>query len=386
MINVEYVIESCTGCGACYNTCHTGSISMVRNSEGFLYPMVDLETCVNCHKCERVCMALNGCAELFQDNSNSEYAAAWALKENMPAKATSGGIASVLSKLFFCDGGHVFGAAFSSGVMDLKHIECLSEADIKSIIGSKYLQSNTTTTYSRAKTILECGEKVLYIGTPCQIAGLKKYLQKEYDNLYTIDFFCHGVPSPLAWEKYVSYLQDKYHAKLVDYNFRAKLRGWGRLEQSAKFSPRRIFKEIGPLNTYHTWFGKHLSIRSSCFQCQFRSDRRVSDITVADFWKIEQFYPYIPTKQGVSCVIINSKRGQELFDSAVKKGKIVSNSVSYDSVWGKRKTAQTNYNKPEGRQEFLTDLSRLNAKELARKYPAQSLSKAILEKLHSLAK
>jgi ferredoxin len=385
MISLESVKESCTGCGACSNICPRGSINMKANSAGFLYPEVDKNTCINCHQCEKVCVALNECGELFQDNYETEYKAAWATEENMPSQATSGGVASVLAKNF-TNIGHVFGAAFVSKMLDLRHIECTTKEKINAITGSKYLQSNTSSTFTRVKELLNCGERVLYIGTPCQIGGLKKFLNREYENLLTIDFFCHGVPSPLAWEKYVDYLKIKYHADLVSYNFRAKLHGWGKLEQSATFSPKRFFGEVGPFNTYHTWFGKHLSVRSCCFQCKFRSDRRVSDITLADYWKIEQFYPNIPTKQGVSCVILNSWRGKMLFNEAVEAKQLVSYDTSYDSVWKKRKTTQSNFSIPLEREQFLQDLGTLSGVELAKKYPSQKFGQAVIEKIRSIIK
>lgn len=383
MIKLESFIEKCTGCSACQNACPNGSIVMKRDGCGFLYPSINEATCINCHQCERVCEALNGCNELFLDNLNSKYIAAWANEANMEPNSTSGGVATVLSKNFL-ESGRVFGAAFIDGVTNLQHIECSSLGDVLAISGSKYLQSDTATSFSNVKKALVSGEKVLYIGTPCQIAGLKKFLGKQYKNLYTIDFFCHGVPSPLAWEKYVDYLEKKYHAKLLKYNFRAKLRGWGRIEQSAKFSSRRFFRDIGSLNAYHSWFGHHLSIRSSCFHCQLRSDRRVSDITLADFWKIEQFYPEVPTKQGVSCVILNTKQGEELFDEAVKKCQLISKVVSYESVWEKRKTTKSNFKEPLEREEFLQNLKTVSGEQLVKKYPSQTFWQLVLSKFKSL--
>ena len=380
MINVQSVLETCVGCGACSNICPNDSIEMKQDPYGFLFPSVNADTCIDCHQCEKVCMALNGVENLLQDNGKSKYYAAWATKENMAPNATSGGIATVLARNFF-ENGKVFGAAFCNGMVDLRHIECGSLEDVSSIAGSKYLQSNTTESLAKVKSALANGEKVLYIGTPCQIAGLKKYLKKDYENLFTIDFFCHGVPSPLAWEKHVNYLEKKYRAKLTGYNFRAKLRGWGRLEQSAEFSPRRVFLDVGPFNVYHTWFGTHWSIRSSCFHCQFRSNKRVSDITVADFWKIEQYYPDIPTKQGVSCVILNTKRGKNLFEESVQKQQIVAKSVSYESVWEKRKTTQSNFEEPIERHKFLENLKLMSPEELVRCYPAAKLMKQIVNAL-----
>lgn len=241
MINIETINDKCTGCGACANSCPRKCIHMQPDSSGFLFPSMDLEECIDCHQCEGVCEALNGIDNLLQENNQSKYYAAWATEEWMPPEATSGGIASVLSKNFIKIG-YVFGAAFCKGVTELQQIECSTEADLERIAGSKYLQSNSSVSFGRVKELLVAGEKVLYIGTPCQIGGLKKYLKKEYEDLYTIDFFCHGVPSPLAWEKYVSYIEEKYRSKLSDYNFRAKLRGWGKLEQSATFVKKRILE------------------------------------------------------------------------------------------------------------------------------------------------
>lgn len=383
MINVESIKEGCTGCSACSNICPNSSITMEQDRYGFFYPFVNFDTCIDCHLCESVCMALNDNSKLFHDKSESKYFAAWAQETHMEATATSGGVISVIAKNVLEDG-KVCGACFCEGMTKLQHVFCDNPEQIKKMAGSKYLQSDTTLAYKSVEEVLKSGERVLYIGTPCQVAGLRKYLKKDYNKLLTIDFLCHGVPSPLAWNKYVDFIEEKYKAKLVEYNFRAKIHGWGKIEQRAKFQPERNFKEIGPFNTYHNWFGHHLSIRSSCFHCKFRNASRVSDITVGDFWKVEEYYPDVPREQGISCVMINTASGKELFDKGIQKEQLCYKPVSYESIWEKRSTVLSNFKEPEERKKFMEDLVELSPRELLKKYPAPSFCRLFIDKIKSM--
>ncbi len=377
MLNVEY---DCVGCGACSNVCPVECIEMKANAYGFLFPNISKRDCINCHKCEKVCVAINDNTEIFETYEDTEYYAAWAKPEYMIENATSGGVVSLIIGNFFKIG-KVYAACFSDNLQNLEHILCNENTLLKYISGSKYLQSNSSKVLKNIESNLNDREKVLYIGTPCQVASLKKYLKKEYNNLYTIDFFCHGVPSPLAWEKYKTFLERKYKSRLVDYNFRSKKRGWERMCVRAEFENKNEINQRSYENALHVWFGRHLSVRDSCFNCKFRKAERVSDLTVGDFWHIEDYYPEIPRDQGVSCVLINTANGKNLFNRLIEFDQINYEVVSSESIWEKRKTAKGNYKCPEERVLFLEDLANLSPEELVRTWPARSFISMFIEKL-----
>ena len=191
------------------------------------------------------------------------------------------------------------------------------------------------------------------------------------NRLLTVDFMCHGAPSPLLGKKFIQHLEKKAGKKITYYNFRSKAFGWGGLDRMLEFadgSKKVISAAICPL---HSWFGRHLSIRKSCFNCQYRTKQRASDITVADFWGIDKSYPEIPTKQGISAIQINSEKGRKAYDFLREECGLISYDVSEDSVWA-RKTALTNFAKPQAYEAFWESANTLTIKELIKKFPPQS--------------
>ena len=374
--------DGCIGCGACEVVCPRHCISLEEEIAGFLYPTVNEENCIRCGKCSKVCVV---CAERenFDIKDYINYFAAWAKEPYMDAKATSGGIATLLAKQFIKTGfvaGCVLGENF-----DVEHKIAYEAEEISKFTGSKYVQSRTGEVFESIKLNLEKGKKVLFIGTPCQVAAVKKCVGKNYDSkLYTVDFFCHGVPSPRAWKKYVNYLEGKRHSKLVDYNFRTKKNGWGGLYRTAYWDNGKEETVNGWACAFHGWFGKHLSLRDSCFHCKYRTEMRESDITIADFWGISKYYPDVKTSQGVSAVILSSEKGRELFENLVSDDQIEYIKVSRDSIWKDRKTVFENFEIPSERNRFLEDVDKLNPRDLVKKYPPQKLSDHIMKKLKNI--
>lgn len=371
--------SSCIGCGACEVVCPQHCISLEEGIAGFLYPTVNEEKCTHCNKCSKVCVA---CTERENHNKKNDVInlGAWAQDPYMPEKATSGGIATLLAKQFIKTG-LVVGAELGEN-LNVEHKVAYEEEEIIPFAGSKYVQSRTVEAFETIKCNLEKGEKILFIGTPCQVAAIKKCVGKKYEeNLYTVDFLCHGVPSPLAWRKYVKYLEEKTHAKLVDYNFRTKKNGWGGLYRTAYWANGREETINGWACAFHGWFGKHLSLRDACFHCKYRTETRESDITIADFWGISNYYPEVKTSQGVSAVVLSTRKGRELFKNLIASGQIEYIKVSRDSIWKDRKTVFKNFDMPSSRQQFLEDVEILNPKELVKKYPPRKISDQIKGKL-----
>lgn len=302
--------NKCFSCRSCFLSCPKNAIEMIENEEGFFYPKVDETKCVNCGICIKKCPSVK-----IPDNGNfqQEVFAAYCKNPEQLLKSASGAASSVFASHIIKENGVVFGVAYDSDLF-VHHVSCRSEDELDKIKGSKYVESFTGDTYIEAKEYLEEGKKVLYTGSPCQIAGLKKYLGKEYENLFTVDLICHGVPSRKLFRKYLDWLGHKNKGKIIYYGFRDKdVGGWS---CGGKAKTKTKTKTIeGSCDPYYSSFLKCETFRESCYSCPFANSRRISDITIGDFWGIEKYYPEIKKQNGVSCILINSTKGKELFDS-----------------------------------------------------------------------
>ena len=321
--------SNCCGCQACANSCPKQYISMKADAEGFLYPHVDKEICVNCGLCEKVCPILHKpltCSVL------AAYAAKHVDNE-VKLKSSSGGIFSALAKVILKEGGVVFGAAFDKD-WNVVHTYVEKLDDLDKLRRSKYVQSDIGKTYQQAKQFLDQSRKVLFTGTPCQIAGLRNYLSKEYENLVTADIICHAAPSPAVWQKFLSENLDVPQIKAI--NFREKKIGWSNFYLSfllphglnahgntKTFAERVHFKLRAAAtaaavyrNTFLNAFFRELINRPSCHTCRFKGlNERLADFTLGDLWGQ---WPDIITKQdkkyGMSALLVNTIKGQKYFE------------------------------------------------------------------------
>ncbi len=306
--------EDCCACGACLNACPKGAISMTRDENGFLYPTIDSESCVECGKC------VNTCSFVHHERLNSTdtpmvYVSA-AKDKNINKKSASGGIFAELALCVLSKNGVVFGSAWTDDY-SAEHIRIDSAEELYRIQGSKYVQSNIGSTYSQAKSALEDGKTVLFSGTPCQISGLRSFLNRDYRSLYTVDIVCHGVPSD-------SILKDDVRHQLrkkglpeqgATVSFRSKDKGWGTTGTITSGDKKLPFDAIR--SPYYSYFLKGSIYRDSCYNCRYASEPRVGDITLGDYWGVEKNHPdvdsVIKIEDGVSCVIANTAKGKELF-------------------------------------------------------------------------
>lgn len=361
--------DACVGCGACSAICPVKCIEM-KTIGCFFYPEIDEKKCIKCGKCKKTCEVVNK-AHL---NIPLEWHVGYTDKEEYVKNCTSGGICAILSEEYLNKGYNVYAARFDDE-WNLVHSKIESKAELNRYMGSKYMQSSIASeVYCDIMESLRFGEKCLFIGTPCQVAGVKEYLyanKVEMSNLLTVDFMCHGVPSPVIGKKYLNYLEEKKRRNISVYNFRSKKNGWGGLERTIIWDNGEETTIRASLCPLHSWFGKHLSIRRSCFMCMYRKKNRVSDITVADFWGVEKYYPLIPTKQGVSAIQINSIKGKAVYKSLVEEKKIISEEVSEESVWD-RKTALKNFDIPSNYIAFNKATESMPIKSLIKAYPPQS--------------
>lgn len=311
--------EQCSGCSACVNVCAHNVLHLVKDEEGFLYPEKN-NNCINCGLCERVCPYNDDNKDYIQSSTPSVYAS-YSKKER--EHSSSGGIFYVIGKSVIEKGGVVYGAAFNED-LKLQHQEANTIEELERLRGSKYIQSDMHFTFREIKTKLNSSIPVLFCGTPCQVAGLRSYLRKEYDNLFTIDVVCDGVPSQWMFDQHREHLEHKHNAKLVSYSFRDN-KGWSGCE-IAEFETKNGKRKtkVTPtyvLSPYLYSFLYGYTYRYSCYKCRFAKIPRQGDITLGDFWGVEKYKPMIDKTSGVSAVIINSEKGNQLWNS-VKDGLI----------------------------------------------------------------
>lgn len=301
--------EDCCGCSACAQICPRSCISMIPDNEGFLYPHVDSSICVNCGLCEKVCNIQHPRDERKPLN----VLAAINNDEDVRMKSSSGGIFHLLAESVIRKGGVVFGARFDKNwhvVFD--YAETLAE--VEPFMGSKYVQAQIGSAYKTAKRFLEEGRSVLFSGTPCQIAGLHQYLRKDYPNLLSVDFVCHGVPSPKVWDKYLNGIHHELQ-NIGGIEFRNKGRGWTNFSFKVSTEPNTCSLFI-PFNKSHYMkaFLSDIILRPSCYECRSKVGRSGSDITLADFWGISSIFPEMNDDKGTSMVFINTEKGKAALD------------------------------------------------------------------------
>ncbi len=343
MIRINNKAECC-GCGACAQRCPRKCITMQSDKEGFAYPVVDTKQCTNCGLCEKVCPVIN---QQPESQPIATYAATNS-NEVVREQSSSGGIFTLLAAETINKGGIVFGAAFNER-WAVEHTFADNIDDIKRFRGSKYVQSNIGNSYAMAEKFLKEDKEVLFSGTPCQVAGLKKYLRKEYKNLKTVDFICHGTPSPLVWKKYLEEIcRINNISNITDIQFRNKAEGWKRFSLQITYTgndgKERIFRETLNDNIFMKCFLSNLCIRPSCYLCPARSGKSGSDITLGDLWGAEQICPEIDDDKGLSLVMM--RKEQEL----PKSERI---EIPYNEALKYNPSISTNVAMPHKRSKFF---------------------------------
>lgn len=318
-MNIESKLKQknlkCSGCTACFAICPKDAITMQADLEGFKYPVIDKSKCIDCGLCCKVCSLENMYGNFGEDKTSF---ACSAKDENFAKQSSSGGVFAILANMYIQEQAAIYGAAFDYN-WNVCHIRVDKKDELKRLYTSKYVQSDMGNTFRQVKSDLDNGKKVLFAGTPCQVAGLKTYLQKDYLNLLTVDFICHGVPSPLVWQRYIDELEQNLNSKITEISFRDKKDGWKNFNFKLITDNGNVFYEKHGDNIYIKGFLKDLYLRPSCYDCKFKTLKRESDITLADFWGIEKIIPDMNIDKGVSLCWPSSKKGKRALADVLKQ-------------------------------------------------------------------
>ena len=356
--------EKCTGCGACKAICPKGAITFQADSEGFPSPVIDNDICIHCRQCENACPALN---KPETHSIISAYAAQ--LKDQQALfNSTSGGVFIALAREVFRRGGVVFGCVWDDDYNAVIR-KAENEDELRPMQGSKYVWSWAGDAFPEVKAQLNAGRTVLYTGMPCQIAGLRKYLNKDYDNLYTVGFLCGGAPSPLAFHEYLKTITNDVPLNRLDFKLRDKDRygvGVHITYNSAKGKVYQTYIQNPYFFAYHT----KVFHRRPCYQCQYRYEQRVEDITFGDYWGLDNYHNEFDTVKGVSGVLVNTPKGTELFDTVRDQMKVIPTKLK-DLAAANNLTlgdARKTFHIPAYRDAFIACMKDRGYKSAERKY------------------
>ena len=367
-------MSDCTGCYACVSACPTKCITMVDNSEGFWYPEVDYDKCIFCEKCVLSCPVIEKKGKVLL-NEPICYAAE-NTDDNIRLKSSSGGLFHAIASDVLAKKGVVIGAELVDNKLGHSLID--NETDLNRLLGSKYLQSRIGNTFSTIKDYLKTGRFVLFVGTPCQVAGLNKYLNKDYDNLLTLDFVCHGVPSQKVFEKYIKYSEDKFNAQFKKVSFRDKQEGWSKFGMKLYGKEENIFIPKKS-DLYLKTFLSDVCLRKSCYDCKFKSVKRESDITLGDLWVINNIVPELDDDKGISLIIVNTEKGAQTFsninDNVVAKKIDLNKALLFNSA--AIKSVKYNHN----RDKFFKQIDKYDFDVLVDKYSKKTIKMKIETKL-----
>lgn len=368
MITQVLKSDKCTGCTACVNSCTSGALTMVENEEGFEYPICDSEKCNECNLCEKVCPVY----ELGGSNvSVLNTYAIWSLDNEIRYRSTSGGAFFEIAKEILDNNGLIVGAAYDDH-NEVYHCCANDINELKRLMQSKYCQSKKNTIFRIIKKQLVTGRKVLFVGTPCEVAGLKRFLMVEYVNLITCDFICKGNASLKIYRSYLNALEERYRSKICKVWFKEKKYGWNNFSTRIEFASGKMYRK----DRYHDLYmrgyvEKNLFLRKCCGDCLFKGNYRFSDITLADFWGAGSIQRKLDVDRGTSLVIINTSVGQQIineisndiymqkvdFDVAIRNNTAYYKSVTHNSL----------------REEFLSKATENNFVQVANEYIKENI-------------
>lgn len=324
--------EQCCGCNACGDICPKQAISFETDIEGFWYPKVDETKCIDCGLCEKACPVIN--IERLKRNDYEKPAhTIAAVNKNMRVRwnSTSGGAYTALAEGMLEQGGYISGAVYDKD-FSVKSIVTNNPDDLERLRSSKYLQSNTSNLHKSIKQLLQKGENVLACGTPCQMAALRSFLGKDYDNLVIVDIICRGVNSPKVYRAYLDSLEKRYNSKVVYVKAKNKELGWRNLTRKVTFENGQSYYGVFMDDDFRRGYHTNVYCRPSCYACQFKGFPRIADITIADYWGIEKVDKNLDMNIGTSMMLLNSNKGIAYFEKI--KDKLEYKETAFESILG----------------------------------------------------
>lgn len=366
MINIQNKVDCC-GCNACGDICGKNAITFKTDNEGFWYPEVDKEKCVDCGLCEKVCPIINVKELKKNDLPQSICYAAEHKNLEVIFDSTSGGLFSALADIMYKSGGYVGGAIFNDDFSVRQYISN-DKKDLPKLRSSKYLQSHLDGFYIQVRDLLKTGEKVLVCGSPCQMAALRAFLRKDYDNLIIADYICRGINSPKVWRKYLDSYEERYGSKVIYCKAKSKEYGWRNLTQKVILENGKVYYETkNQSNFTKGYLRTGVYCRPSCYDCKFKGYPRIADITLADFWGIEKVDKSLEKNLGTSLVMVNSKKGENYFEAVKKRINYVH--VPFESIEAGNRSLNLSVDPPKvNREEFFSDLDKMTFLQIAEKY------------------
>lgn len=364
MIDIKNKIDCC-GCNACGDICPTDAITFKTDIEGFWYPEVNLDKCINCHLCEKTCPQIH--YEELKHNEFKEPKCFAAINKNIEVRfdSTSGGMFSAIADHFYKQGGYVGGAIFNED-WSVSHFISNDKKDLPALRSSKYLQSDASGFYKAVRDLVKVGEKVMVCGTPCQMGALRRFLGKDYDNLLIVDFICRGINSPKVFRKYLDYLEERFGAKVTYFKAKNKELGWRQLTSKVGFSNGKFLYDTKDTSLFTIgYLQTNVYCRPSCYDCKFKGFPRMADITVADYWGAEKTVGKdLDNDLGTSLVLINNNKGMGVFNEM--KSSLNYASVPFDSILKGNPALTTSLNPPlVNRDEFYKALDKEPFKKVA---------------------
>jgi coenzyme F420-reducing hydrogenase beta subunit len=366
-MNIKRAIgeKNCTGCTACASVCPCNAITMLEKTNGFQYPEVNQYLCVHCGKCIKVCPCLS--KNSIRASLPRVYAAK-NLDDIVRQSSSSGGIFSIFAEEMLAGNGIIYGCELIDGKV-AEHIRCEDINSLRKIRGSKYIQSSLQNSFAKVKLDLLANHNVLFVGTPCQVAGVKSFIG-DNQRLLTVELLCHGVPSPGVYRKYIHEMEELFKSKVTDVFFRKKMDSWRNYVVCVEFLNGKFSYETFKDNPFMVAFLDNLCLRPSCYNCQFKNGTSGADFTLGDFWGIENICPALDDDKGTSIVLVHSQKGLEFFAKCASKmnycetdfeKSLIGNPTYFHSVL-----------EPKMRGYFMKNYSRISIRKLVRKYRKKS--------------
>lgn len=376
----SFNLEKCTGCGACVQRCPKECISWEERELGLRYPVNNTEMCVNCGLCEKVCSIRKEPVQLV----NQKAFAAVHKDSAVLDESTSGGAFTAIADAIFAMNGVVYGAAMQDG-MQVEHIRIDKRDDLQKIRSSKYVQSDTGLTYQQVESDLESGRVVLYSGTPCQIDGLRQFLGKDYDSLYTADLVCHGVGSQAYFDKYMDFARKRY-GKIKTLKFRSKeFSGWscsgivGVDSEHASGEKKIPYRDFD--NYYYSYFLSGDIYRKCCYSCKYANTKRVGDFSLGDYWGVEALHLPLSTEAGCSLVLVNNERAERLFKKITMLDKV---ETTIEQALHCNKQLNEATTLPNSRQKRIIEYEALSGEQIQKVYMKEYWNRVVKGRIKAM--